>query len=86
MSDPEKKKAYWSANLRLVGVLLVIWFVASFGCSILFVDALDNIRFGGFKLGFWMAQQGSMFVFVVIIFVYVQRMKKLDRKFEVHED
>ena len=66
--------------------LLAVWFVASFGMGILFADELDHIRFFGFKLGFWMAQQGSIYIFVGIIFVYVHKMNKMDRKFDVDED
>ncbi len=63
--------------------LLVVWFIISFGCGILFVDALDTIRIGGFKLGFWIAQQGSIFVFVVLIFVYIHLMDKLDDRYNL---
>ena len=82
----QSNKAYWQANLRLMGWLLAIWFIVSYGCGILFVDQLDTIRIGGFKLGFWFAQQGSIYVFVVLIFVYVWQMNKLDRKFDVEEE
>ena len=75
------KKNYWRANLKIIFSLLLIWFLASFGFGILFSESLDEIQFGGFKLGFWFAQQGSIYVFVVIIFLYVWLMKKLDRKF-----
>lgn len=81
----EDAKAYWSANLRLMLILMVIWFVVSFGCGILLVDQLNAIRLGGFKLGFWFAQQGSIYVFVVLIFVYAKKMGDLDRKFGVEE-
>ena len=77
----ENKKNYWRANLKIIISLLLIWFLASFGFGILFSESLDEIQFGGFKLGFWFAQQGSIYVFVVIIFLYVWLMKKLDRKF-----
>ncbi|MEJ2445229.1 MAG: DUF4212 domain-containing protein [Exilibacterium sp.] len=82
----EKAKAYWQENLRLMVVLLAIWFVVSFGCGVLLVNVLNAIKFGGFKLGFWFAQQGSIYVFVTLIFVYVWKMNKLDRKYNVHED
>ena len=72
--------SYWRTNLRYVVVLLLVWFTVSYGCGILFVDELDRVRFGGFKLGFWMAQQGSIYCFVVLVFVYVQLMNRLDRK------
>ena len=77
---------YWKENLRLMLTLLVIWFAVSFGCGVLLVDELNAIRFGGFKLGFWFAQQGSIYVFLVLIVVYVHKMNKLDRKYKVHED
>ena len=75
------KKRYWKQNLRYLGALLCVWFVVSYGCGILFVDQLDRIRLGGFGLGFWFAQQGSIYVFVVLIFVYVLLMNRLDRQF-----
>ncbi len=85
MATPENRRAHWQANLRLLGTLLVIWAFVSFGCGIFFADALDRIEIGGFKLGFWMAQQGSIYVFVAIIAFYVWRMNQLDRKYDVHE-
>ena len=78
--------AYWKENIRLVLSLLTIWFMVSFGMGILFVDALDEFRIFGFKFGFWMAQQGSIFCFVILIFIYVYKMKKLDHKYGVDED
>ena len=81
-----ERQRYWRKNLRYLGVLLAVWFVVSFGCGILFVDELDTIRIGGFKLGFWFAQQGAIYVFVVLIFTYVFLMNRLDRKFKVDED
>ncbi len=78
-------RAYWRANLRLMAGLLAIWFFVSFGCGILWVEPLNAIRIGGFQLGFWFAQQGSIYVFVVLIFIYVWRMNKLDRKYDVDE-
>jgi len=85
MTDSEKRQAYWKTNLQYLTVLLSIWFIVSFGCGILFVDLLDNIKIGGFKLGFWFAQQGSIYVFVVLIFVYVHLMNRLDQKYNVDE-
>jgi putative solute:sodium symporter small subunit len=82
----EKMKAYWRRNLRYLFILLTIWFLASYGCGILFVDQLNQIRIGGFKLGFWFAQQGSIYIFLILIFVYVWLMNKLDKEFEVGED
>tara|TARA_Y100000590_G_scaffold412747_1_gene507965 strand:+ start:323 stop:643 length:321 start_codon:yes stop_codon:yes gene_type:complete len=81
-----KAKTYWKENIRLVLSLLVVWFLVSFGMAILFVDILDNIRFFGFKFGFWMAQQGSIYCFVILIFIYVYKMSKLDHKYGVSED
>lgn len=75
------KNSYWRQNLKYLGVLLIIWFLVSFGFSIWLADFLDQYQFGGFKLGFWFAQQGSIFSFVIIVFVYVGLMNKLDRKF-----
>ena len=81
----ERRKAYWRANLRILGILMSIWFVVSFGCGILFVEPLNQIKLGGFKFGFWMAQQGSIYVFVALIFVYVRQMNKLDREFNFQD-
>ena len=77
---------YWKTNLKYLAMLLAVWFIVSYGCGILFVDQLDTIKIGGFKLGFWFAQQGSIYVFVVLIFVYVYLMNKLDKKHVVQED
>lgn len=82
----ERRKAYWRANLRILAILMSIWFTVSFGCGILFVDQLNQIKIGGFRFGFWMAQQGSIYVFLVLIFVYVRFMNKLDRKFKFEEE
>ena len=88
MSDSQYPQAiaYWKENIRLVLSLLTIWFMVSFGMGILFVDALDEFRFFGFKFGFWMAQQGSIFCFVILIFIYAYKMNKLDHKYGVDED
>ena len=72
--------------MRLVALCLVIWFVVSFLFGIILVEPLNSIRLGGYKLGFWFAQQGSIYVFVALIFFYAYRMGKLDRKYDVHED
>jgi putative solute:sodium symporter small subunit len=77
MKDSSK---YWKANLKIVSSLMIVWFIASFGFGIIFSDHLDEIKFGGFKLGFWFAQQGSIYVFVILVFVYVWLMKRLDKK------
>jgi putative solute:sodium symporter small subunit len=80
-----KARAYWRTNLKYLAVLLSIWFAVSFGAGILFADALDGHRLGGFKLGFWFGQQGSILVFVAIIFVYVWLMNRLDRQYDVED-
>jgi len=81
-----KSDQYWGSNIKIVISLLIVWFIASFGFGILFSESLDQIKIGGFKLGFWFAQQGSIYVFVVIIFLYVWLMKRLDRKLSEEED
>jgi len=89
VSHPDNdSRSYWAANLRLLVILLAIWAVVSFGCGILLTEWLDRFRIPGtgFKLGFWFAQQGSIYVFVALIFVYVWRMNALDRKYNVHEE
>jgi len=87
MSEKQKKaSAYWKENLRYLVILLAIWFLVSYGAGILFKDALNNIRLGGFKLGFWFAQQGAIYVFVILIFVYVRLMNKLDKKYGYNEE
>lgn len=78
----QDRRAYWRANQRLIFKLLIIWAFVSIGCSILFVEILNNIHLGRMPLGFWMAQQGSIYVFVVLIFVYAVQMDKLDRKYK----
>lgn len=83
---PENRRDYWKANVRLLTILLVIWFVVSFGFGILLAGWLDQIMLGGYPFGFWWAQQGSMYVFMVLIFVYAWRMNQLDKQFEVQED
>ncbi|MGI1677674.1 MAG: DUF4212 domain-containing protein [Cellvibrionaceae bacterium] len=79
-------KNYWRENIRLVVILMVVWFVVSFGCGVLFVDELNNIQIGGYKLGLWFAQQGSIYVFLILIFTYTHLMGKLDRKYGVGEE
>ena len=81
MNQKEKQTKYWKENIRYVLTLLFLWFIVSFGAGIIFKDFLNNFTIGGFKLGFWFAQQGSIFLFVVIIFVYVHLMNKLDKKY-----
>ncbi len=82
MSDKDAHE-YWKSNIKIVLSLLAVWFFISYGCGILFVDALDTIRFGGFMLGFWIAQQGSIFVFVILIFIYIHLMDKLDDRYNL---
>lgn len=78
-------KQYWKENLRYLVILLIVWFVVSYGLGILFVEQMNTIKIGGFKLGFWFAQQGSIYVFVALIFIYVYLMNKLDKKYGVDE-
>ena len=83
--DATTKKAYWRENIKYLIILLCVWFVVSFGCGILLVDTLNQIKFGGFKLGFWFAQQGAIYLFVVLILVYVILMNRLDKKYNLNE-
>ncbi|MBK5192527.1 MAG: DUF4212 domain-containing protein [Flavobacteriaceae bacterium] len=85
MEKQQKATAYWKENLRYLLILLSIWFLVSYGAGILFKDLLDNFSLGGFPLGFWFAQQGSIYVFVILIFVYVRLMNKLDKKYGFDE-
>lgn len=80
-----KSKLYWKKNLRYLAFLLSIWFLVSFVFGILLVDELNLISLGGFKLGFWFAQQGAIYVFVILIFVYIKLMNKLDNEFDFNE-
>ena len=79
------RTGYWKKNLRLLTILLSIWFIVSFGFGILLVDVFNTIRIGGFKLGFWFAQQGSIYVFIALIFIYVRRMNRLDKEYDLDE-
>ena len=81
----ENRLAYWRANLRLVAICLAIWFICSYGFGILLVEQLNHIRIGGFQLGFWFAQQGSMYVFIALICYYARKTKALDREFDVDD-
>lgn len=85
MLSSDSRRDYWRRNLTYVGVLLAVWFTVSYGFGILFVEQLNRIRIGGFQLGFWFAQQGSIYVFVLLILVYVRLMNRLDREFDVDE-
>lgn len=77
---------YWQKNLRILAGLLAVWFIASYGFGIIFADSLNSIRLGGYKLGFWFAQQGAIYVFIAIIYTYIYLMNKLDREYDVHDD
>lgn len=81
----ENQKKYWKKNLKYLAILLSIWFLVSFVFGILLVDELNTIRMGGFKLGFWFAQQGAIYVFVILIFIYIRLMNKLDKEFGFNE-
>ena len=79
----EKARSYWRSNLRLMAVLLLVWFAVSFGAGVLFVEELNSIRFGGFKLGFWFAHQGSIYVFIVLIWTYARLSDRMAKRFGV---
>ena len=83
--NPEKAQAYWKENITTILKLLVVWFIVSFGCGIIFINELNTIEISGIKLGFWFAQQGAIYVFVILIFVYVRAMTKIDEKYGVNE-
>ncbi|MFC0604378.1 DUF4212 domain-containing protein [Winogradskyella pulchriflava] len=85
MKISDNAKAYWRENIKYVLILLTIWFIVSYGAGILFKEELNIIKIGGFKLAFWFAQQGSMYVFVILIFVYVKLMNNLDKKYGYDE-
>jgi len=78
-------KKYWKTNLKYLGILLTVWFIVSYLFGIIIVNELNTIHLGGFKLGFWFAQQGSIYVFVILIFVYIKLMNKLDKKYDLNE-
>ena len=84
-NQKQRMKDYWRRNIKIVLSLIAVWFIVSFGFGILLVDQLNAIRLGGFKLGFWFAQQGSIYTFVVLIFIYVYKMNRLDEEFDVNE-
>ena len=85
-NNKNRMQEYWQRNVRILLTLLGLWFAVSYLFGILLVDQLNTIKMGGFKLGFWFAQQGAIYFFVIIIFIYVWLMNKLDREFDVHED
>ena len=82
----KEHQKYWKTNIRYLLILLSIWFIVSFGCGILFADALNTIRIGGFQLGFWFAQQGSIYCFIILIAIYVVLMNRLDKKYKLDTD
>jgi putative solute:sodium symporter small subunit len=86
MSDHATRDRYWKANLRLMAICLIIWFTVSYGFGILLVDVLDRFQLFGYPLGFWFAQQGSIYTFLGLIFFYAWRMNKLDREHDFHEE
>ncbi len=83
--NKEAIEAYWKENISLIVKLLIIWFVVSYGFGIIFIEELNAITFGGFKLGFWFAQQGAIYVFIVLAFVYAKKMEALEEKYDIHE-
>jgi putative solute:sodium symporter small subunit len=86
MKEDDNSRAYWKATLSLLTRILVIWFLASFGAGILFAPLLNNFHLGGYPLGFWFAHQGSIYIFIALIFYYAKKMNDIDRRFDVHED
>jgi len=86
MSEKYDSHAYWRAVLSLLTKVLIIWAAVSYGAGIVFADALDKVMLGGYPLGFWFAQQGSIYVFIALIFWYGKKMNEIDRKFDVHEE
>ncbi len=85
MSTKKERHKYWQKNIYYLIILLTVWFICSFGFGVLWVDELNSIKIGGFKLGFWFAQQGAIYVFVIIIFIYVYLMNKLDSKYNTNQ-
>ena len=87
-TEPQKdnRRAYWRENLTIMAILLSVWFIVSLLLSVVFVDQLNEMRLGGFRLGFWIAQQGSLYTFVALIFIYVWAMNRLDRKYGLEEE
>ncbi|MBM3701139.1 MAG: DUF4212 domain-containing protein [Actinobacteria bacterium] len=82
----KQENSYWFATLRLLGIILVIWAVVAFGASIIFAEFLNRFQLGGYPLGFWFSQQGSIYIFVALIFIYTFFMDRIDRKYDVHEN
>jgi putative solute:sodium symporter small subunit len=83
--DENKAKEYWRENISTILKLLAVWFIVSYGCGIIFINQLNTIEISGVKLGFWFAQQGSIYIFVILIFVYVKLMRGIDEKYGVDE-
>ena len=83
--NQEQTKEYWRRNIRIVMIMLVIWFLVSYGAGLIFAPALNRIEIAGFRLGFWFAQQGAIYIFVAMVFVYAALMNRLDKEFDVHE-
>ena len=83
--DSEKAQAYWRENTSIIVKLLAVWFIFSFGCGIIFINELNSIEISGVKLGYWFAQQGSMYIFVILVFIYVKTINKIDEKYGVNE-
>jgi putative solute:sodium symporter small subunit len=83
--EEERAKAYWKENISAIIKLLIVWFLVSYGAGIIFINQLNQIEISGVKLGFWFAQQGSIYVFVILIFIYARWMNKIDEKYNVNE-
>ncbi len=86
MADKQKDQSYWSGTLRLLRNVLIVWAFTGFGASIIFARFLNSVKLGGYPLGFWFAQQGSIYIFIALIFIYGHLMRKIDRKHNVHEE
>ena len=86
MKEDDNSHAYWKATIGLLTKILIIWFVVSFGAGILFAPLLNGFHLGGYPVGFWFAHQGSIYIFIALIFYYAKKMNDIDRRFDVHED
>lgn len=86
MKEDLSSQAYWKATIALLTKILIVWALVSFGAGILFVDLFNKVHLGGYPLGFWFAHQGSIYIFIALIFYYAKKMNDLDRRFDVHED
>jgi putative solute:sodium symporter small subunit len=85
MKPQQNNNAYWKENIKYLSILMFAWFFVSFGCGILLADFFNQFQIGGFPLGFWFAQQGSIYAFIIIIAVYIRLMKKLDQKYNLND-